>query len=250
MKEGSVFRRAVIKGGKRLLRGIEGFQSRHSLVGTGPFLDNAEFSWVPALEGQWQTINDELQGVLAHPEEIPAFHELSPDQKRISKGDNWKTFAFYVFGIRLDENCERCPETVRVLEQLPELQNAWFSILAPRYHIPPHKGPTRAVVRCHLALQVPQDAPNCWIRVDEEVRTWESGKCMVFDDTYEHEVRNDTDEVRVVLFVDVTRPSDRLGRVFNKLLIMAIRGSAYVKDPLKNLAAWNRGERPAAREHS
>ncbi|MDH3644747.1 MAG: aspartyl/asparaginyl beta-hydroxylase domain-containing protein, partial [Gammaproteobacteria bacterium] len=162
----------------------------------------------------------------------------------------WKTFAFYVFGIRLDENCERCPETVRVLEQLPELQNAWFSILAPRYHIPPHKGPTRAVVRCHLALQVPQDAPNCWIRVDEEVRAWESGKCMVFDDTYEHEVKNDTDEVRVVLFVDVTRPSDRLGRVFNKLLIMAIRGSAYVKDPLKNLAAWNKGVRRPAREHS
>jgi len=205
---------------------------------------------VPALESQWQTINDELQGVLAHPEEIPAFHELSPDQKRISKGDNWKTFAFYVFGIRLDENCERCPQTVRVLEQLPELQNAWFSILAPGYHIPPHKGPTRAVVRCHLALQVPQDAPNCWIRVDKEVRAWEPGKCMVFDDTYEHEVRNDTDEVRVVLFVDVSRPSDRIGRMFNRLLITAIRGSAYVKDPLKNLAAWNKAVRPPARDHS
>ena len=27
--------------------------------------------------------------------------------------------------------------------------------------------------------------------------------------------------------------------------IMLIRGSAYVKDPLKNLAAWNKGLRPS-----
>jgi beta-hydroxylase len=65
----------------------------------------------------------------------------------------------------------------------------------------------------------------------------------MFDDTYEHEVRNDTDEVRVVLFVDVDRPSDRIGSWFNKTLIMLIRSSAYVQDPLKNVAAWNKGIR-------
>lgn len=245
MSNGSVFRRWTIKGGKRLLRGIGAFQGSHSLVGTQPFLDNAEFPWVPELESRWLEIREELKGVMQHPEEIPAFHELSPDQKKISKGDNWKTFAFYVFGIRLDENCERCPQTVRALEQLPGLQNAWFSILAPRYHIPPHKGPTRAVVRCHLALEVPAAGEDCWLRVDEEVRGWEAGRCLLFDDTYEHEVRNDTDEIRVVLFLDVDRPSDRLGRWFNRALISVIRGSAYVKDPLKNLAAWNRGVRSA-----
>jgi aspartyl/asparaginyl beta-hydroxylase (cupin superfamily) len=242
MSNGGPFRRLVIKGGKRLLRGIGSFQARHSLVGTEPVLDNGEFPWVAQLECEWEAIRAELDGVMEHPETIPAFHELSPDQKKISKGDNWKTFPFYVFGIRLDESCARCPQTVRVLEQLPGLQNAWFSILAPRYHIPPHKGPTRAVIRCHLALVVPRDADNCWLRVDEEVRGWEEGKCVVFDDTYEHEVRNDTDEVRVVLFVDVDRPSDRIGSLFNRALIALIRGSAYVKDPLKNLAAWNKNE--------
>ena len=239
MNNDSIFRRWLIKGGKRLLRGIGTFQGNHSLVSTGPFLDNTEFSWVPELESQWLAIRQELNTVMQHPEEIPAFHQLSPDQQKISKGDNWKTFAFYVFGIRLDENCRRCPQTVRALEALPGLQNAWFSILAPRYHIPPHKGPTRALVRCHLGLEVPQAEQNCWLRVDEEIRGWQEGQCILFDDTYEHEVRNDTDEVRVVLFLDVDRPSDRIGSWFNKLLIMLIRGSAYVKDPLKNLAAWN-----------
>jgi len=241
----SIFRRGVIQGGKRLLRGIGNFQANHSLVGTEPFLDSAEFSWVPALESQWREIREELNAVMQNPDDIPAFHELSPDQARISKGDNWKTFAFYVFGIRLEENCSRCPQTVRAIEHLPGLQNAWFSILAPHYHIPPHKGPTRAVVRCHLALQVPTAGQDCWIRVDEEIRRWEEGSCMLFDDTFEHEVKNDTDEIRVVLFVDVDRPSDRLGSWFNRLFIMLIRGSAYVKDPLKNLAAWNKGLRPS-----
>lgn len=230
----------LIKGGKRLLRGIGHFQATHSKVGTGPFLDAAEFSWVPELEARWQAIRRELVDVLERPEEIPAFHELSPDQKRISKGQNWKTFAFYVFGIKLEENCVRCPETVRALENLPGLQNAWFSILAPHYHIPPHRGPTRAVVRCHLALVVPRQAEDCWLRVDDQVRTWEPGKCLVFDDTYEHEVRNDTEDVRVVLFVDVDRPSDRVGSWFNQLIIALVRSSAYVKDPIKNLAAWNK----------
>jgi len=243
MSNRSILRRWVMKGGKRLLRGIGDFQASHSLVGIQPILDNSEFPWVPEFESRWLAIREELDEVMQHPEEIPAFHLLSPDQKRISKSDSWKTFAFYVFGIRVDENCERCPQTVRALEQLPGLQNAWFSILAPRYHIPPHKGPTRAVVRGHLALQVPQDAQNCWIRIGGEVRRWEEGRCLVFDDTYEHEVRNDTDEVRVVLFVDVDRPSDRVGSWFNKALITMIRGSAYVKDPLKNLAAWNKGLR-------
>jgi beta-hydroxylase len=243
MSSASTLRRWVIKGGKRLLRSIGDFQGNHSLVGTGPILDSSEFPWVSGFESQWRSIRDELDRLMRHPEEIPAFHQLSPDQKRVSKGDSWKTFAFYVFGIRLDENCERCPETARALEQLPGLQNAWFSILAPRYHIPPHRGPTRAVVRGHLALQVPQDTQSCWLRVDEEIRCWEEGRCLMFDDTYEHEVRNDTDEVRVVLFVDVDRPSDRIGSWFNKTLIMLIRSSAYVQDPLKNVAAWNKGIR-------
>ena len=239
-------RRWVIQGGKKLLRGIGRFQANHSKVGTSPFLDAAEFPWVAGFEADWQEIHRELLAVLEHPEEIPAFHQLSPDQQRISKGENWKTFAFYVFGIKLQENCARCPATVAAIERLPGLQNAWFSILAPRYHIPPHKGPTRAVVRVHLPLIVPAQSEQCWLRVDDQVRNWEVGKCLLFDDTFEHEVRNDTDEVRVVLFVDVDRPSDLVGRCFNRLIIALVRSSAYVKDPLKNLAAWNKGVREQA----
>ncbi|MEZ5558669.1 MAG: aspartyl/asparaginyl beta-hydroxylase domain-containing protein [Pseudomonadales bacterium] len=236
-------RRFMMRTGKRTLRKVGDFQARHSLVGTGPVLDNAEFPFVAELESHWRQIRAELDGVMVHPEDIPSFHQLSPDQERISKGDNWKTFAFYVFGHRVDDNCARCPETARLLDGLPKLQNAWFSILAPRYHIPPHKGPTRAVVRCHLGLRVPTDRENCWLRVDDQIRHWGEGEVLVFDDTYDHEVFNNTDEIRVVLFLDFDRPMDAVGRVFNRLVVAFIRASAYVKDPLKNLAAWNAGHR-------
>jgi beta-hydroxylase len=237
-------RKVVIRGGKHALRKVGEFQARHSRVGTAPVLDNADFPWVPALEDNWQRIRTELDAVLVNPEEIPAFHQISPDQQRISTGDSWKTYAFYVFGNRVDDNCAACPRTAGLLDGLPGLQNAWFSILAPRYHIPPHKGPTRAVIRCHLGLKVPAAREQCWLRVDQQVCHWDEGRCLVFDDTYEHEVKNDTDEVRVVLFLDFDRPMDLPGRVLNRLVIAAIRTSAYVKDPLKNLAAWNAGHRP------
>ncbi len=240
MKRASILRSILIKLGKFFLRRIGNLQGKHSLVETTPFLPSDQFAWVKDLEDNWEYIKAELNHVLDRPEDIPSFHQLSPDQQRISKGDNWKTFAFYVFGIKLEENAKRCPRTIQLIEALPGLQNAWFSILAPGYHIPPHRGPTRAVIRCHLGLIVPSDKDKCWLRVDDQVKTWEAGKCMLFDDTYEHEVKNDTEERRVVLFLDVDRPSDWIGRLVNRILILGVRSSAYVKDPVRNLAAWNR----------
>jgi beta-hydroxylase len=235
-----LWRRLLIRGGKHFLRWNGRFQARHSLVPTTPVIDNAAFDWVPRLESAWPEIRQELDRLLEHPEDIPAFHQLSPDQKRISKGDNWKAFGFYVYGKRVDHNCALCPRTAAVLDTLPGMRTAMFSILKPRYHIAPHKGPTRAVIRAHLGLRVPADWRNVWIRVDDQILHWHEGKVVLFDDSYEHEVRNDTDELRAVLFLDIDRPMDRVGTVFNRLLLRLIQASPYVKQPLKNLAKWHR----------
>ena len=225
--------------GKLVLRAVDRFLARHSTVPTTPFLPAQAFPQAAVLEANWKTIRDELNGVLQHPEDIPTFHEMSPDQARISRGDNWRTYAFYVFGARIDENCRPCPRTAKLLDTMPNLRNAWFSILAPGYHIPPHRGPTKALVRCHLGLLIPSEAERCRIRVGDEVRHWQSGRCLCFDDTYEHEVRNDTPEARVVLFLDLDRPLDRLAGPCRDLLLALMRSSAYVKRPLANLRRWN-----------
>ena len=238
-KKTSLLHRLTKKSGKHFLRWAGDFQARHSLVSATPVIANSEFPWVNKLEDAYSDIRAELDAVLEHPEDIPTFHQISPDQKRISKGNNWKTFALYVYGHRVDNNCALCPRTAAVLDSLPGMRTAMFSILAPHYHIPPHKGPTRAVIRAHLGLRVPSDWQKVWIRVDDQVLHWKEGEVVLFDDSYDHEVRNDTEETRAVLFIDVDRPMDRIGTLFNRLVVHLIQASAYVKQPLKNLARWN-----------
>ena len=231
--------RLGVRLGKFVLRAIDRFLARHSTVPTTPFLPTPAIAQAAVLESNWKAIRGELNGVLKQPEDIPTFHEMSPDQVRISRGDNWRTYAFYVFGTRIDENCRACPLTAKLLDAMPNLRNAWFSILAPGYHIPPHRGPTKALVRCHLGLMIPTDAERCWIRVGDQVRHWQNGRCLCFDDTYEHEVRNDTPQARVVLFLDLDRPLDRFAGLCRDALLSLMRGSAYVKQPLANLRRWN-----------
>ena len=110
--------------------------------------------------------------------------------------------------------------------------------MAPRYHIPPHRGVTKGVIRTHLGLIIPKAREHCYIRVGDQIRHWEEGQCLVLDDTYDHEVRNDTDEQRVVLFLDVDRPLPLAGRLLNRVLLRVIHWTAYVKDAQRNLADW------------
>ena len=56
---------------------------------------------------------------------------------------------------------------------------------------------------CHLPLIVPD---GCWLRVGNETRQWEQGKLLIFDDSIEHEARNPSGEMRIILLFDIWRP--------------------------------------------
>ena len=248
-KQQSLKRRITHMLGKKFLRVIARLQSRHSLLPNDPILPNSCFTWVPMMEKSYPDIREEFEKVWLHPESIPAFHQLSPDQSRISKADNWKTYPFFVFGRPITQNCIQCPKTSALLKKIPGIQNAWFSILAPNYRIPPHRGPTKALVRCHLGIKVPNDNASCWLRVDKLIYNWSEGECVLFDDTYEHEVHNDTAEYRAVLFVDVDRPMDNFGKLLNKGILRLMKATHYVKEPMKNILIWNsnlRSKKPNA----
>ena len=79
-----------------------------------------------------------------------------------------------------------------------------FSLLAPRTRIPAHKGVANTRLVCHLPLIVPA---NCGFRCGETTREWRVGEAFVFDDTIEHEAWNDSDELRVVLILDLWPPA-------------------------------------------
>ena len=185
------------------------------------------------------TIRAELDRLLPHRELMPAFHQISRDQTRISRGDNWKVFMLFGFGMRIERNCALCPETARLLRTVPGLQSAWFSILAPRYHVPRHHGVSKTMLRAHLGLVTPQQREQCRMRVHDQTVAWEPGKLFVFDDFYAHEVWNDTDEERVVLIFDFNRPMRPLGRLLNSIFVWALKRTAFFKDPLRNLKNWD-----------
>ena len=84
----------------------------------------------------------------------------------------------------------------------------FFSTLQGKSHIKPHSGPMNLRLRIHLPLIVPKNVtPNaCGIRVGDQIRSWEEGKVLMFDDSYEHEVWNETEQVRVLLLIDLWHP--------------------------------------------
>lgn len=229
-------RKTVKRLGKKTIYALADVQARQSLVGNTPILDNAHFPFLQTFTDRWRDIRAEVEEILKFREEIPAFQEVSPDQKRISKEKNWRTFILYGFARRMDKNSAMAPITTRLLEQVPGLQTAWFSILAPGYHIPPHTGVTKGIVRAHLGLIIPQDRERCWLRVADEVKVWGEGEIFVFDDTFEHEVWNDTDEERVILLFDFDRPMRFWGRALNATILSLMKLTAYYQEPRRNMA--------------
>jgi beta-hydroxylase len=211
--------------------------------------DPGQFPFVAELEANWKVVRREAQGVLAYREYIPAFQDISPDQYRISNNAMWKTFWFYGFGHRSGSACSACPETARLLDSVPGLETALFSILAPRKHIPAHRGVYKDIINYHLGLIVPKDRDRCRIRVADQVFHWEEGTSAIFDDTNEHEVWNDTDEERVVLMLQFRRPLRLPGDQLSRLFLRVLRTTPYVTRAWRNHGPWERRFADAVREH-
>ncbi len=211
-----------------------------SLVGDRPIFRNDQFPWLAALEAQAPAIRDELNGLLSERQQLPSFHELSPDVGMITSDDQWKTFVFMGYGLRSERNLARCPATARALQGIPGLRTAFFSILEPGKRIPPHTGPYNGVLRLHLGLVVPEPAERCWIEVGGERYHWKEGEAVVFDDLYLHQVHNDTEGLRAVLFVDFERPCRAPVRWLNRLVLAAAPFTDEIRRGKANHDAWER----------
>lgn len=225
--------------GRRAIHSLDWLFGTFSQIGDRPVHDPAVFEWSPHLEAHWTDIREEVDELLQYREALPTFHDIAEDATSISQDDKWKTFFLYGYGEKEETNCARCPRTTELIEQIPGMVTAFFSILAPGKHIPPHRGPYKGVIRYHLGLKVPEPAEKCRIRVADKITHWEEGKATVFDDTYNHEVWNETDGERVVLFLDVKRPLPLPLDAFNDLLLEITRRSSIVKDAQKNQNEWS-----------
>jgi aspartate beta-hydroxylase len=165
-----------------------------------PWHDASEFPIVGYLESNYPAIRDEILAL-----EATGFHRES---ERIDRTGDWDVVFLYERGRRRDEACRACPVTNHGIEAYPAMRTPagliYVSRMRPGTHIAPHRGPTNLRLRCHLAIKVPTG--DCAIRVGDETRRWQEGRCLVFDDFLVHEAWNHTDEDRVVLIVDLWHP--------------------------------------------
>jgi aspartyl/asparaginyl beta-hydroxylase (cupin superfamily) len=225
--------RIIAAPGLKLIAAAEWLISKNSP--NNAFFDASSFPWVKTLESSYPQIKKELSSLLKSNKSIPDFTKLSEEQKRIVPDEKWKTFIFCVYGKYVAKNRGLCPMTSSAIRNIPGIRFAMFSILEPGTHISRHRGPYKGVLRCHLALVVPQNEKLCAIQVNGETRFWEEGKTLVFDDTLEHEAWNNSDELRAVLFVDFERALPFWLIPMNKSMLWLIRISPFARNILANI---------------
>ena len=180
-----------------------------------PFPDPAEFEAVRILEQSFDTIREEACALkldsffryIPRPTGLLSKIWLKLNPEYIIK--TWTMYVFYYMGVNFETKTLRCPETMKIIQSLPDVcldypwNDAIFSMHEPGTHLPAHCSIDNLRVRIHLGINIPED---CEIRVGDETRTWEEGKCLLIEDSIEHEVWNRSDRNRLILIVDLWHP--------------------------------------------
>jgi aspartate beta-hydroxylase len=195
-----------------------------------PWWDPAEFEWVQKLEDNFEEIQQEVLSLLRGrqqkksggssqdssltEEKEGAWGEVGKraahDASLVANG-RWVEFPLISPSGVSAEARQSCPKTVRALSAIPELcmmakhgvGETLFSLLEPGTVLRPHCGSTNARLTAHFGLKIP---PNCSITAGTERRTWEEGKVIIFDDSYEHHVEHSGDTVRIILLINFWHP--------------------------------------------
>ena len=180
------------------------------------FHDRQLFPGLTALEQATDAIRAEFSALIAAEaaEMVPyvQFPESVPlrQWKELNNNPKWTAIHLLRNGLPVEANTRHCPQTLEAISKMDQPQVpgaspvAMFSLLAPRTRLPPHQGAVNTRLVCHLPLIVPA---HCGFRVGATTREWRVGEAFVFDDTIEHEAWNDSDELRVVLILDVWAPT-------------------------------------------
>ncbi|XP_039724795.1 aspartyl/asparaginyl beta-hydroxylase isoform X2 [Pteropus medius] len=159
---------------------------------------------VKTLERNWKLIRDEGLSVIDKAKGL----FLPEDENLREKGD-WSQFTLWQQGRKNENACKGVPKTCSLLDKFPETTGCRrgqikYSVMHPGTHVWPHTGPTNCRLRMHLGLVIPKE--GCRIRCANETKTWEEGKVLIFDDSFEHEVWQDATSFRLIFIVDVWHP--------------------------------------------
>jgi uncharacterized protein YukE len=164
--------------------------------------------------------SDEICGLLE--QNVAMFREefagIDPNQYQVdmrdkrtglTDGRNWTVFPFYGGSGKLQVgNARRCPRIAEFLASRAGIGRigcmAFFSIMNPKTHVRRHASPLNTRMRYHLGIEVPER--DIHFRIHDQLITWKQDRCIKIDDSYEHEVFQQSDRRRVVFILDLPHP--------------------------------------------
>lgn len=131
-------------------------------------------------------------------------------------------------------NVDACPIAVRAVKSVPrQYDHCFFSALAPNTNVTPHHGPTNKKLRIQLPLVVPTDEHGTSMShliVAGISIPLQEGKCIIFDDSFEHSARNDhPSKPRVILIFDIWHPDLTNAEVWCNFMGYTLMPSFQVK---------------------
>ena len=188
------------------------------------YVDVDKFPELKILQDNWEMIRDEAVS-LNNEAHIKASTDLDDLGFNSFFRTGWKRFYLKWYGANLKSAEQLCPKTLALLNQLPSVKGAMFTMLPPGSRLGKHRDPYAGSLRYHLGLITP-NSDDCYISVDGQNYSWRDGEAVMFDETYIHHAENKTDQNRIILFLDVKRPVnffvvDFINEIFSRVVVAA-----------------------------
>lgn len=123
------------------------------------------------------------------------------------KNEDWQGYQLRYNGKFTETGLALFPKTVKILSELKPFLYAGglveFIVMKPGIAIPPHKDDINTSLTCHLGITIPE---NCGIRVGGETQNLKKRDILFFDNSFEHEAWNKSQEERVILLLELYHP--------------------------------------------
>lgn len=146
-------------------------------------------------------IRKEILAALPHASPIQGDMFFGPD---ITDDGRWDRIYIKWYAPPSVRAREIFPVTTRIIDRHKDLHLAMVSILKPGAKIKPHRGPWCGSIRVHVGVSTPKKE-GCRLVIANQTYVWRDGQSLAFDDTYWHQVENDTEEPRIILLLDIER---------------------------------------------
>ncbi len=185
------------------------------------FFPTEDFAFLAPFEANWERLRDEFDAFEARRPDHPRWDQIDGPQTKLwtsvghlaervlkhppQQTDTWRAVFFRSYTTDIPENRELAPFTAELLDQVPGLITAMYSVMGPHTRLPAHFGLFKGALRTHIPLHVPPGDLGA-IRVGGQTHHWTEGQAVVFDDAYWHTAWNESDETRVVLLMYFERP--------------------------------------------